>query len=620
MKGLISGVLGLIVTTTSALANIDKCEDEAYKLANPDKCPAQSFFTTGTVLGIGGGVAAIGGVVALLGMSNSGSSADNSGPAVPATISFRSPTLNNQTRLVFDNEETYVTDLTNISNSAYYIKNAEQYDAIELKYAHARGKTGMGSDIKIMDDFHLSQNATHGDNVSYIATSVAPGAKIDNINVANANGGLDFNAFASQIDDNHAIYNVSWEIQNVYATQATTKSKITTITSNNFINQMANAAQNADSIFVIAAGNSGMTESSALSALPIAVDELQGHFINVVSYDTTTKTLANYSNQCGITQEYCIAAPGSALSTDAYEYLTVSGTSFAAPVVSGAIAILQEKFPYLKSNQITEILLRTATDLGDTGVDNVYGWGLLNLDQATKPVGDLSVAVSGKIIQRNVTANVTPAMAAAITKSDATMAMFDEYGRAYTQKLSDNITIENRGRGFDRLRRNSDHTTKLGVLEFGSSDVNLLEGTGFMQTGSSQNAFIATNTSFDLTANTQLFARGQFGIMSARPAAESVINHFSKIFTASASVGLNHNDWTFEFAVPETIVAGEMTMSLATARLSNGSIAFGNYNFDLATKPAFEYAVSYKNITAGFVDNPVGTDEFYVLAKTKFIF
>lgn len=621
VKSLFSGVLGFVVASTGAFADADKCANIEYKLANPDECPQQSFFTTGTVLGIGGGLAAVGGVAALIGMAGSGSSGSSGGstaPSVVSTVSFRSPALRDSTPLVFDDENEYITNIDDITNSAYYKKNTVQYDAIGLKYAHARGNTGTGSTIKIMDDF-VSAGISHGTKVSYFAQNIAPDADVYNVNVANTNHSLNFEQFASNIDSTKSIYNVSWEIQNVFATQATTRDTISSITGDAFITQMANAAKQYDSIFVVAAGNSGMNESSALSALPIAVDELYGHFINVVALDTNTNELATYSNQCGITQDYCITAPGSALKTDAYEYVTVNGTSFAAPIVSGAIAILQDKFPYLQSSQITEILLRTATDLGDTGIDSVYGWGLLNLDQATKPVGELSVAsVSGQIVQRLATANVTPAIAASIAKSGATMAAFDEYGRAYTQNLTDNIRVINRSRGFDRLRRTQNDNTK--ILEFGSSNINLLEGNGFMQIDSSQNGYIATNYSFDLTNSTKLFTRGQFGIMSARPAPESIINNFSNIFIASATVGLEHGDWKLEIAMPETIVSGNMNMSLAQNRMNDGSIAFANYNFDLATKPSFEYALSYKNLTAGFVDNPIGTDEFYILAKTKLVF
>jgi subtilase-type serine protease len=54
----------------------------------------------------------------------------------------------------------------------------------------------------------------------------------------------------------------------------------------------------------------------------------------------------------------------------------------AAPTVSGAAAVLMQRFPYMTAAQITSVLLTTATDLGEKGIDAVYGWGKLNLRSA----------------------------------------------------------------------------------------------------------------------------------------------------------------------------------------------------------------------------------------------
>ena len=47
------------------------------------------------------------------------------------------------------------------------------------------------------------------------------------------------------------------------------------------------------------------------------------------------------------------------------------GTFYAAPRVSGAAALLNQKFPNLKGNDIKDVLLQTADDLGATGVDDI---------------------------------------------------------------------------------------------------------------------------------------------------------------------------------------------------------------------------------------------------------
>ncbi len=63
----------------------------------------------------------------------------------------------------------------------------------------------------------------------------------------------------------------------------------------------------------------------------------------------------------------------------------VSGNSIAAPAIAGAAALLKEYWPQLGGKEISRILLDTAKDLGAPGVDQVYGVGLLDLENALKP-------------------------------------------------------------------------------------------------------------------------------------------------------------------------------------------------------------------------------------------
>ena len=58
------------------------------------------------------------------------------------------------------------------------------------------------------------------------------------------------------------------------------------------------------------------------------------------------------------------------------DYLYVNGTSFAAPLISGLCALLLEAHPDWSPADIMEALKQTASDLGETGPDNNYGWGL----------------------------------------------------------------------------------------------------------------------------------------------------------------------------------------------------------------------------------------------------
>ena len=69
--------------------------------------------------------------------------------------------------------------------------------------------------------------------------------------------------------------------------------------------------------------------------------------------------------------------------------ITEFGTSFAAPRVTGKMAITAQKFPNLNAEQLVNLAKHTATDLGDTGVDQIYGHGKINLTGMLSPVGRL---------------------------------------------------------------------------------------------------------------------------------------------------------------------------------------------------------------------------------------
>ena len=79
-----------------------------------------------------------------------------------------------------------------------------------------------------------------------------------------------------------------------------------------------------------------------------------------------------------------VVAPGenvrSAWGMDGYN--SISGTSMSSPHVSGAVLLLKEAFPQLTGAQLLTALYTTATDMGVTGEDNVYGNGLIDVHAA----------------------------------------------------------------------------------------------------------------------------------------------------------------------------------------------------------------------------------------------
>ncbi len=178
---------------------------------------------------------------------------------------------------------------------------------------------------------------------------------------------------------------------------------------------------NRGGIVVFANGNSG-TDSryadnpSDNAALPTLANDLalEKGWLTVGALDPDNPTqLTDYSQRCGIAMNYCLVAPGNNvfIDPDATSQATSGlykggGTSYAAPLVSGAAAVVWSAFPYFNNDLVRQTLLGAAKDLGAPGVDAVFGWGLLDVTKAANGPsnfawGDVSVSFSGNSVWRN---------------------------------------------------------------------------------------------------------------------------------------------------------------------------------------------------------------------------
>ena len=167
-------------------------------------------------------------------------------------------------------------------------------------------------------------------------------------------------------------------------------------------------------LVVFATGNEGKADPSNMAALPSQpggfgtrpASDLERGWLAVTAINSSKPdSLASYANACGIAARYCLAAPGEAVYVDpkstggSNTLYYGAGTSYAAPLVSGAAALVWQKYPYFSNDLVRQTLLGTATDLGTPGVDSTFGYGLLNVAKAINgPAkfdwGDTAVNVS----------------------------------------------------------------------------------------------------------------------------------------------------------------------------------------------------------------------------------
>ena len=147
------------------------------------------------------------------------------------------------------------------------------------------------------------------------------------------------------------------------------------------------------SLFVWSAGNDSSDKQPTLEGgLPHFESELQKGWINVVALtskdesklgDTSWDNLTPLS-PAGVAKNWTVTAVGDQTFTIKGQNYVGGGSSFAAPLVTGTAALLKEKYPWMDASLIRQTILSTATDIGASGVDEVYGWGLLNIDKALK--------------------------------------------------------------------------------------------------------------------------------------------------------------------------------------------------------------------------------------------
>lgn len=296
---------------------------------------------------------------------------------------------------------------------------------MNVDQAHAAGYTGKGVKVGLLDDGKLDYAPLNGANISYANYSsqptqsankpyhgvemaaiiagqatgdfkggVAPGVSLYWARVCDDNGcsgTYERNAVSDMTDSGVRIFNVSGFVRD-----------------NGDFNTAAgwlrvyDKALQAGSLIVAAAGNESGSTAGVPAAIPKYFPEWSGQFLAVTGVDVDAKGnptglgkivmdngQAGTLNACGDAAQWCVAAvvpvylPGSGSIPAGGR----SGTSTATAEVTGVAALVSQAFPWMTGKELQTTILTTATDLGDAGVDRIYGWGLVNAGKAVKGPG-----------------------------------------------------------------------------------------------------------------------------------------------------------------------------------------------------------------------------------------
>ncbi|WP_374944533.1 S8 family serine peptidase [Sphingomonas sp.] len=211
-------------------------------------------------------------------------------------------------------------------------------------------------------------------------------------------------------------------------------------------------------VFVLAAGNEGITQTQDIQW---AFDKNPA--ILVVGSVDPNGTISEFSNRPGnvcLTKDGKMAGDGSCTGKDRAtlasrfivapgEFILVadgqggvtrmSGTSFAAPLVSGTVALIHDRWPWLRDRpaDTADLVLSSARDVGAPGTDPVYGRGMLDVAAALSP-GSLAALKFKISINGSKLGDVWMATIPAVQRSQ--MLTYWEANNAYVTAFEDTLT------------------------------------------------------------------------------------------------------------------------------------------------------------------------------------
>jgi subtilase-type serine protease len=151
--------------------------------------------------------------------------------------------------------------------------------------------------------------------------------------------------------------------------------------------------------------------------------DLKGKIVVVVNVEqqlnekeepTGRYVISSDSIRCGVTAEWCIAAPGTNIKAPIVgnqAYGNKSGTSMASPFVAGAFGVVKQAFPDFSVESLVTTVLTTAntsTSLlvptsGTAFEPLVYGQGLLDLGKAVRGPGRFDKTFEARVETKSVT-------------------------------------------------------------------------------------------------------------------------------------------------------------------------------------------------------------------------
>ena len=371
------------------------------------------------------------------------------------------------------------------------------FRAVRTEFAHSVGLSGKGETIAIVDTgFYTSHPELDGKSITLYGlarptddhgtsvAAIAAGIKDDSEMMGVAyDASLHLTSLSNSLSviadaTDHArqngaiVQNNSWgypdtSIDNVLnrpasmtAEQAFANEIGTNLsTATNYINALNSFTQSGIIVFSNS-NDETATSLSLMEALPLAFPQLEAGWITALNGIPTfngageiTEAL-RLSAECFEMAPSCLMAEGAVYATSgasSYTYPIV-GTSFAAPIISGGIAILAEAFPSLAGPEIRDRLLVTADNsffapedfsrFADIlhGYSSEYGHGFMDLEAALLPIGTVGVP-TGMSVSDGTMSIQEASVATGFAQGDAVVTALSKVDVMVIDSLAGNFNV-----------------------------------------------------------------------------------------------------------------------------------------------------------------------------------
>ena len=285
------------------------------------------------------------------------------------------------------------------------------------------------------------------------------------------------------------------------------------------------------------------------------------------------------------TKDFYILAPGNAVysSVPGDGYLTMGGSSMAAPQVTGAMGILHQMWPHMKGENLVKLVLNTA----DTNIngynENIHGQGMLDLDEATQPQGAVGIPTTGRVdgtvTSLNNTYFATGNTSAFSSLSNLKIMVIDDYDRDYYMNLGSGMTVKDNRKYSDVDMLMANNNTFLPINQsFGSftqgGQYNIINNMNFgLYTGENGNGDYSANIGKNFMLHKNLKLKTSIGQMSEQDT--WLGNSSDGVLAVGDNNNTNFGNLGVEYALGNNVLSLDYTRGKTGINTTDGSLIKG---------------------------------------------